>query len=95
MLELRNFEENLEKMKAGNRDSGLIPPDTRVECSLIGDLSRQSLEAVVTSSPGTVVRGAMLFAEGIFSGESCVRWLSPSLSPFFPLDFCLLFFLFQ
>ncbi|KAI1285192.1 Bardet-Biedl syndrome 2 protein [Halotydeus destructor] len=85
-LELRNYEENVHMAMASNRSSqagkasteedtvGSIPANTQLSSSLAIS-SADKLPAVqltLTTTNDTIVRTAIVFAEGIFSGESFV-----------------------
>ncbi|NXN14934.1 BBS2 protein, partial [Indicator maculatus] len=86
LLELRNYEENAKaelssqlKEAAGQR--GVIPASTQLLTTLSVNLGSDSqsahVELCVSTSNDTIIRAVLIFAEGIFEGESHV--VHPSL----------------
>ncbi|XP_070565580.1 BBSome complex member BBS2-like [Ptychodera flava] len=83
LLELKNYEENARAGQMGNRpkdfDSqqmGIIPANTQLQTSLMvnpgNDGKSPHVELCVSTTNDTVLRAVLIFAEGIFDGESHV-----------------------
>ena len=84
LMELNNYDENhriqsmgITKWKepTGEEDSfGAIPSNTQIKTSLIicPEDSPPCIQLVISTSNDTIIRAAVIFAEGIFSGESFV-----------------------
>uniref|UniRef100_A0A2I3HJ36 Bardet-Biedl syndrome 2 protein homolog n=1 Tax=Nomascus leucogenys TaxID=61853 RepID=A0A2I3HJ36_NOMLE len=81
LLELRNYEENAKAELAsppneadGHR--GIIPANTRVHTKLSVCLRNETqaahTELCISTSNDTIIRAVLIFAEGIFTGESHV-----------------------
>ncbi|XP_072403791.1 BBSome complex member BBS2 [Chiloscyllium punctatum] len=81
LLELRNYEENSKvALNAlggeGDGQIGIIPANTQLQTSLSVnvDTANQSphVELSISTSNDTIIRAVLIFAEGIFDGESHV-----------------------
>ncbi|XP_020661772.3 BBSome complex member BBS2 [Pogona vitticeps] len=87
LLELRNYEENAKQVepKAQTNEmdgqKGVIPANTQLKTSLSVNLGSDSesahVELCISTSNDTIIRTVIIFAEGIFEGESHV--IHPSL----------------
>ncbi|XP_074660116.1 BBSome complex member BBS2-like [Tubulanus polymorphus] len=85
LLELHNYEENA-RVSSSERPSGLgdldsvqmgiIPANTQLQTTLRvntgSDTTRPHVELVVSTTNETIIRAVLIFAEGIFEGESHV-----------------------
>ncbi|ESO97302.1 hypothetical protein LOTGIDRAFT_214128 [Lottia gigantea] len=82
MLELKNYEENI-RLGSGNQigeydkaQMGIIPANTQLQTTLAvnsGDEKTPAhVELLISTSNETVIRAVLIFAEGIFEGESHV-----------------------
>ena len=85
ILELRNYEENQKIASEGmgntmlsrgtaGQDMGVIPAQTQLSTVLSINLSPDGgkpphVEVSLTTSNDTIIRGVLIFAEGIFEGE--------------------------
>eukprot|EP00062_Callorhinchus_milii_P018877 gi/632972814/ref/XP_007902846.1/ PREDICTED: Bardet-Biedl syndrome 2 protein [Callorhinchus milii] len=81
LLELRNYEENSKASsnnQGGEREGqvGVIPANTQLQTALsvnVGNSTRSPhVELSVSTSNDTIIRAVLIFAEGIFDGESYV-----------------------
>lgn len=87
MTELATYEENNRLVRAGVRSSdwkkpaeegdtfGAIPADTQVKATLTicpDDQHSPSVQLTLSTTNDTIIRSAVMFAEGIFTGESFV-----------------------
>lgn len=85
LLELKNYEENSKvgqsMRSSGSRDVdqsklGIIPANTQLQTSLTINAGSEevqaSVELLIATSNETLIRAVMIFAEGIFEGESYV-----------------------
>uniref|UniRef100_A0A4W3H9J9 Bardet-Biedl syndrome 2 protein homolog n=1 Tax=Callorhinchus milii TaxID=7868 RepID=A0A4W3H9J9_CALMI len=78
LLELRNYEENSKVSLSREREGqvGVIPANTQLQTALsvnVGNSTRSPhVELSVSTSNDTIIRAVLIFAEGIFDGESYV-----------------------
>ncbi|KAM4614369.1 BBSome complex member BBS2 [Discoglossus pictus] len=82
LLELRNYQENSKQAESRSQVSepdghmGVIPANTQLQtalCVSIGsDTQNPHVELSITTSNDTIIRAVLIFAEGIFEGESHV-----------------------
>eukprot|EP00794_Sanderia_malayensis_P016830 gene16830-18528_t len=82
LLELKNYEENIKfgrQYKDGDHrtgDVGIIPANTQLQTSLVvassGDNQKPHVTLTIQTTNDTVIKAVMIFAEGIFEGESYV-----------------------
>ncbi|XP_005991756.1 Bardet-Biedl syndrome 2 protein homolog [Latimeria chalumnae] len=82
LLELRNYEENSKQAvpstPAGETEGqmGIIPANTQLQTTLSVSLRSESqaphVELTISTSNDTIIRAVLIFAEGIFEGESHV-----------------------
>ncbi|CAM4582369.1 unnamed protein product [Leuciscus chuanchicus] len=79
MLELRNYEENskaLPGVSEGEFKMGVIPANTQLQTALsvrrATDSQRAHIELNISTPNETIIRAVLIFAEGIFEGESHV-----------------------
>ncbi|KAK4814145.1 hypothetical protein QYF61_009064 [Mycteria americana] len=86
LLELRNYEENAKaelntQLKEADGQRGVIPANTQLQTALSVNLGSDSqsahVELCVSTTNDTIIRAVLIFAEGIFEGESHV--VHPSL----------------
>ncbi|XP_041256486.1 Bardet-Biedl syndrome 2 protein isoform X2 [Onychostruthus taczanowskii] len=86
LLELKNYEENAKAeltthLKEGVGQRGLIPANTQLQTALSVNLGSDSqsahVELCISTTNDTIIRAVLIFAEGIFEGESHV--VHPSL----------------
>ncbi|KAM9269118.1 BBSome complex member BBS2 isoform 2-T2 [Cariama cristata] len=86
LLELRNYEENAKaehnaQLKEADGQGGVIPANTQLQTALSVNLGSDSqsahVELCISTTNDTVIRAVLIFAEGIFEGESHV--VHPSL----------------
>ncbi|NWX41020.1 BBS2 protein, partial [Steatornis caripensis] len=86
LLELRNYEENAKaelntQMKEADGQRGVIPANTQLQTALSVNLGSDSqsahVELCISTTNDTIIRAVLIFAEGIFEGESHV--VHPSL----------------
>ncbi|XP_038609927.1 Bardet-Biedl syndrome 2 protein isoform X2 [Tachyglossus aculeatus] len=90
LLELRNYEENSKTelsgpVKESDGQRGIIPASTKLHTTLSVNLGTESqaahVELCISTSNDTIIRAVLIFAEGIFAGESHVVHPSiPNLS---------------
>ncbi|XP_055796275.1 Bardet-Biedl syndrome 2 protein homolog isoform X1 [Salvelinus fontinalis] len=80
LLELRNYEENAKQAVPGSseRDTqmGVIPANTQLQTVLsvraATESQRSHIELSISTPNETIIRAVLIFAEGIFEGESHV-----------------------
>lgn len=81
LLELKNYEENARVGKAGGQDVdpsqlGIIPANTQLQTSLLvnpgSEQVQPHVELSISTTNDTIIRTVMIFAEGVFEGESHV-----------------------
>lgn len=82
LLELRNYEENSKQAETsgqkneGDVQMGIIPANTQLQTALSVNLGSEvqapHVELSISTSNDTVIRAVLIFAEGIFEGESHV-----------------------
>ncbi|XP_055001382.1 Bardet-Biedl syndrome 2 protein [Sorex araneus] len=81
LLELRNYEENAKvdlnsPLSEADEHRGIIPANTRLHTALSVSLGSETqaahVELCVSTSNDTIIRAVLIFAEGIFAGESHV-----------------------
>ncbi|KAH0619482.1 hypothetical protein JD844_000139 [Phrynosoma platyrhinos] len=87
LLELRNYEENAKQVELNTQvnemdgQKGVIPANTQLQTALSVNLGSDSksahVELCISTSNDTIIRAVLIFAEGIFEGESHV--IHPSL----------------
>ncbi|XP_075289898.1 BBSome complex member BBS2 isoform X2 [Opisthocomus hoazin] len=86
LLELRNYEENAKaelntQLKEADGQRGVIPANTQLQTALSVNLGSDSqsahVELCISTTNDTIIRAVLVFAEGIFEGESHV--VHPSL----------------
>uniref|UniRef100_A0A2K5DIL9 Bardet-Biedl syndrome 2 protein homolog n=1 Tax=Aotus nancymaae TaxID=37293 RepID=A0A2K5DIL9_AOTNA len=81
LLELRNYEENTKAelgspLNEADGHRGIIPANTRLHTMLSVSLGNETqtahTEVCISTSNDTIIRAVLIFAEGIFAGESHV-----------------------
>ncbi|XP_044517341.1 Bardet-Biedl syndrome 2 protein [Gracilinanus agilis] len=81
LLELRNYEENSKAessspLNESDGQRGIIPANTKLQTALSVNLGSDSqaahVELRISTSNDTIIRAVLIFAEGIFTGESHV-----------------------
>uniref|UniRef100_A0ABI7W4A5 Bardet-Biedl syndrome 2 protein homolog n=1 Tax=Felis catus TaxID=9685 RepID=A0ABI7W4A5_FELCA len=80
LLELRNYEENakaeLSPLNEADGPRGVIPANTKLHTALSVSLGHETqpahVELCISTSNDTIIRAVLIFAEGIFLGESHV-----------------------
>uniref|UniRef100_A0A2K6T6M8 Bardet-Biedl syndrome 2 protein homolog n=1 Tax=Saimiri boliviensis boliviensis TaxID=39432 RepID=A0A2K6T6M8_SAIBB len=81
LLELRNYEENSKAelgspLNEADGHRGIIPANTRLHTMLSVNLGNETqtahTEVCISTSNDTIIRAVLIFAEGIFAGESHV-----------------------
>lgn len=79
MLELRNYEENakaLPGLSEGESKMGVIPANTQLQTALsvrrASESQKAHIELNISTPNETIIRAVLIFAEGIFEGESHV-----------------------
>nr|XP_044998018.1 Bardet-Biedl syndrome 2 protein isoform X2 [Jaculus jaculus] len=81
LLELRNYEENMKAelsspLNEGDGQRGVIPANTRLHTALSVHMGNEKqaahAELRISTSNDTIIRAVLIFAEGIFAGESHV-----------------------
>lgn len=70
--ELKNIDDNINKMKKGEFDAGLINPKTKVACHLQPNQAQHCVDVVFSVTNDTVIKGAVFLAEQLFENESNV-----------------------
>nr|KAF6406156.1 Bardet-Biedl syndrome 2 [Molossus molossus] len=81
LLELRNYEENAKaevssSLNEADGQRGIIPANTKLHTALSVNLGNETqaahAELCISTSNDTIIRAVLIFAEGIFLGESHV-----------------------
>ncbi|KAK7891931.1 hypothetical protein WMY93_023894 [Mugilogobius chulae] len=76
LLELRNYEENAKGVSEAKSDVGVIPANTQLQTALsvrpATEVQRAHVELNISTPNETIIRAVLIFAEGIFEGESHV-----------------------
>ncbi|PFX14212.1 Bardet-Biedl syndrome 2 protein homolog [Stylophora pistillata] len=81
LLELKNYEENAKVGKVGGQEvdqsqMGVIPANTQLQTSLLvnpgSEQVQPHVQLSISTTNETVIRTVMIFAEGVFEGESHV-----------------------
>ncbi|MGH0178462.1 UNVERIFIED_CONTAM: hypothetical protein FKN15_003044 [Acipenser sinensis] len=81
LLELRNYQENSKagtgsKKKENEGQMGVIPANTQLQTALSvnagSENQKPSVDLTISTSNDTIIRAVLIFAEGIFEGESHV-----------------------
>uniref|UniRef100_A0A3P9H733 Bardet-Biedl syndrome 2 protein homolog n=1 Tax=Oryzias latipes TaxID=8090 RepID=A0A3P9H733_ORYLA len=76
LLELRNYEENAKGVSQTNSEVGVIPANTQLQTALsvkpATEVQRAHVELSISTPNETIIRAVLIFAEGIFEGESHV-----------------------
>ncbi|KAI4873863.1 hypothetical protein NFI96_012983 [Prochilodus magdalenae] len=79
LLELRNYEENSKAVPGaseGESQMGVIPANTQLQTALsvraATESQRAHIELSISTPNETIIRAVLIFAEGIFEGESHV-----------------------
>uniref|UniRef100_A0A3Q4N2G0 BBSome complex member BBS2 n=1 Tax=Neolamprologus brichardi TaxID=32507 RepID=A0A3Q4N2G0_NEOBR len=80
LLELRNYEENAKVIYSGVSEThsgmGVIPANTQLQTALsvkaAAETQKAHVELSISTPNETVIRAVLIFAEGIFEGESHV-----------------------
>ncbi|KAJ0029597.1 hypothetical protein NQD34_004594 [Periophthalmus magnuspinnatus] len=76
LLELRNYEENAKGVSEANSGVGVIPANTQLQTALsvrpATEAQRAHVELNISTPNETIIRAVLIFAEGIFEGESHV-----------------------
>jgi len=89
MYELGQYEKNLSAVKDSPNAAkeGIVPMDTHVALSLELSPERQCVELVLMTNNETLIKGAIVFAEQLFDGESLyVHAPAPAASLRVPLN---------
>lgn len=68
--ELRNYEENLKKLKSGEVDSSLIRSDSKVKCHLQPNMQENCLDIVFKTDVENIIRACIITAEQLFKTDS-------------------------
>ena len=68
--EVRNYEENIKKLKSGEVDSSLIRSDSKVKCHLQPNEAEKCLDIMFKSDPENVIRAAIITADQLFTTDS-------------------------
>ncbi|KAL9649660.1 hypothetical protein ABK040_003337 [Willaertia magna] len=68
--ELKNYEENLKKLKTGQVDSSLIRSDSKVKCHLQPNVQESCLDIVFRADNENIIRSAIITAEQLFENDS-------------------------
>ncbi|XP_005152310.1 BBSome complex member BBS2 isoform X1 [Melopsittacus undulatus] len=84
LLELRNYEESAKaelNTKKIDGQRGMIPANTQLQTALLVNLGSDNrsahVELCISTTNDTIIRAVLIFAEGIFEGESHVVHPSP------------------
>ncbi|KAL1508789.1 hypothetical protein AB1Y20_004884 [Prymnesium parvum] len=86
MFELRQYEEQAKKQSKGERSAGLVPPDTKLNISLVASRQDGCLYLTLESSNEARIKAAVVFGERVFEGESfAVHQRDPSAKLRVPL----------
>lgn len=81
LLELKNYEENAKVGKVGGQEvdqsqMGVIPANTQLQTSLLvnpgSEQVQPHVQLSISTTNDTIIRTVMIFAEGVFEGESHV-----------------------
>uniref|UniRef100_A0A8D3AS26 Bardet-Biedl syndrome 2 protein homolog n=1 Tax=Scophthalmus maximus TaxID=52904 RepID=A0A8D3AS26_SCOMX len=76
LLELRNYEENAKGVSETNSGVGVIPANTQLQTALsvrpATEAQKAHVELSISTPNETIIRAVLIFAEGIFEGESHV-----------------------
>ncbi|KAF3854466.1 hypothetical protein F7725_022521 [Dissostichus mawsoni] len=76
LLELRNYEENAKGVSETNSGVGVIPANTQLQTALsvrpATETQKAHVELSISTPNETIIRAVLIFAEGIFEGESHV-----------------------
>ncbi|XP_008294012.1 BBSome complex member BBS2 [Stegastes partitus] len=76
LLELRNYEENAKGVSETNSGMGVIPANTQLQTALsvkpATETQKAHVELSISTPNETIIRAVLIFAEGIFEGESHV-----------------------
>lgn len=79
LLELRNYDENAKAvggLPEGENQMGVIPANTQLQTALsvrpATEAQRAHIELSISTPNETIIRAVLIFAEGIFEGESHV-----------------------
>uniref|UniRef100_A0AAQ6ADG7 Bardet-Biedl syndrome 2 protein homolog n=1 Tax=Amphiprion ocellaris TaxID=80972 RepID=A0AAQ6ADG7_AMPOC len=76
LLELRNYEENAKGVSQMNSGVGVIPANTQLQTALsvkpATETQKAHVELSISTPNETIIRAVLIFAEGIFEGESHV-----------------------
>uniref|UniRef100_A0A3B3CHD3 Bardet-Biedl syndrome 2 n=1 Tax=Oryzias melastigma TaxID=30732 RepID=A0A3B3CHD3_ORYME len=78
LLELRNYEENAKVpgVSQTNSEVGVIPANTQLQTALsvrpATEVQKAHVELSISTPNETIIRAVLIFAEGIFEGESHV-----------------------
>uniref|UniRef100_A0A669CVB4 Bardet-Biedl syndrome 2 protein homolog n=1 Tax=Oreochromis niloticus TaxID=8128 RepID=A0A669CVB4_ORENI len=76
LLELRNYEENAKGVSETHSGMGVIPANTQLQTALsvkaATETQKAHVELSISTPNETVIRAVLIFAEGIFEGESHV-----------------------
>ncbi|XP_014849002.1 PREDICTED: Bardet-Biedl syndrome 2 protein [Poecilia mexicana] len=76
LLELRNYEENAKGVSQTNSGIGVIPANTQLQTMLsvraATEAQKAHVELSISTPNETIIRAVLIFAEGIFEGESHV-----------------------
>ncbi|KAB0804754.1 hypothetical protein PPYR_01724 [Photinus pyralis] len=75
ILELKQYENNTkynEESSKGNEDMGVIPASTRLQIGIATneESSKPHVEIFISTNNDTIIRAVVIFAEGIFKGET-------------------------
>jgi len=70
LYELKQYDENTRKNKAGERSAGLVAADTMLSAKLVPSKQESCLHLTINSSNDATIRAAVVFAERVFPGES-------------------------
>ncbi|EFC40965.1 hypothetical protein NAEGRDRAFT_71257 [Naegleria gruberi] len=68
--ELKNYEENLKKLKNGDIDSSLIRSDSKVKCNLNPNIQENCLDIVFRTDAENIIRSAIITAEQLFPTDT-------------------------
>uniref|UniRef100_A0A3Q3J768 BBSome complex member BBS2 n=1 Tax=Monopterus albus TaxID=43700 RepID=A0A3Q3J768_MONAL len=76
LLELHNYEEHAEGVSETNSRMGVIPANTQLQIALsvrpATEAQKAHVELCISTPNETIIRAVLIFAEGIFEGESHV-----------------------
>ncbi|KAG7273557.1 hypothetical protein CRUP_005746 [Coryphaenoides rupestris] len=76
LLELRNYEENAKGVSETDSEVGVIPANTQLQTALsvrsATEAQKAHVELSISTPNETIIRSVLIFAEGIFEGESHV-----------------------